>query len=81
MQLADHVANIAAKHEGGDPEVEPMLPTHRIFLITSVTRKKSSARAIGMTQKELHGKGRCGKSHSARFDGEWIVVHRRAEFA
>lgn len=23
MQLADHVANISAKHEGGDPEVEP----------------------------------------------------------
>jgi len=26
VQLADHVANIAAKHEGGDPEVEPSLP-------------------------------------------------------
>jgi hypothetical protein len=25
VQLADHVANIAAKHEGGDPEVEPSL--------------------------------------------------------
>jgi hypothetical protein len=23
VQLADHVANIAAKHEGGDPEIEP----------------------------------------------------------
>ena len=23
VQLADHVANISAKHEGGDPEVEP----------------------------------------------------------
>ncbi len=22
MQIADHVANIAAKHEGGDPEVD-----------------------------------------------------------
>ena len=26
VQLADHVANIAAKHEGGDPEVETSLP-------------------------------------------------------
>jgi len=26
VQLADHVANIAAKHEGGDPGVEPSLP-------------------------------------------------------
>ena len=26
VQLADHVANIAAKHEGGDPELEPSLP-------------------------------------------------------
>jgi len=26
VQLADHVANIAAKHEGGDPEVEQSLP-------------------------------------------------------
>jgi len=26
VQLANHVANIAAKHEGGDPEVEPSLP-------------------------------------------------------
>ncbi len=25
LQVADHVANIAAKHEGGDPEVEPTL--------------------------------------------------------
>jgi hypothetical protein len=25
VKLADHVANIAAKHEGGDPEVEPSL--------------------------------------------------------
>jgi hypothetical protein len=25
VQLADHVANIAAKHEGGDPEIEPTL--------------------------------------------------------
>ena len=23
VQIADHVANISAKHEGGDPEVEP----------------------------------------------------------
>ena len=26
VQIADHVANIAAKHEGGDPEVEQTLP-------------------------------------------------------
>ncbi|MCK6584798.1 MAG: hypothetical protein HUU11_05435 [Anaerolineales bacterium] len=26
VQIADHVANIAAKHEGGDPEVEQSLP-------------------------------------------------------
>jgi len=26
VQIADHVANIAAKHEGGDPEIEPTLP-------------------------------------------------------
>lgn len=26
VQLADHVGNIAAKHEGGDPEVEESLP-------------------------------------------------------
>ena len=26
VQLADHVANISAKHEGGDPQIEPMLP-------------------------------------------------------
>ncbi len=25
VEIADHVANIAAKHEGGDPEVEPGL--------------------------------------------------------
>ena len=26
VKLADHVANISAKHEGGDPQVEPALP-------------------------------------------------------
>ncbi len=26
LEIADHVANIAAKHEGGDPEVEQTLP-------------------------------------------------------
>jgi hypothetical protein len=26
IQLADHVPNISAKHEGGDPEIEPRLP-------------------------------------------------------
>jgi hypothetical protein len=26
VQIADHVANISAKHEGGDPELEPTLP-------------------------------------------------------
>jgi hypothetical protein len=26
VQLADHVANISAKHEGGDPQIEAMLP-------------------------------------------------------
>jgi hypothetical protein len=25
VQIADHVANIAAKHEGGDPEIERTL--------------------------------------------------------
>jgi hypothetical protein len=25
VQVADHVANISAKHEGGDPEIEPTL--------------------------------------------------------
>jgi hypothetical protein len=26
VQISDHVANISAKHEGGDPEIEPTLP-------------------------------------------------------
>ena len=26
MQIADHVANISAKHEGGDPEVDSARP-------------------------------------------------------
>ena len=26
MQLADHVANISAKHEGGDPEIDQQRP-------------------------------------------------------
>lgn len=26
VQLADHIANISAKHEGGDPEIDSMLP-------------------------------------------------------
>ena len=39
VQLADHVANIAAKHEGGDPEVEPSLP-HQSDILDYFREKK-----------------------------------------
>jgi len=39
VQLADHVANIAAKHEGGDPEVEPSL-THQSDILDYFREKK-----------------------------------------
>ena len=39
VQLADHVANIAAKHEGGDPEVEPSL-THQSDILDYFRDKK-----------------------------------------
>ena len=39
VQIADHVANIAAKHEGGDPEVEQTL-THPSDLLDYFREKK-----------------------------------------
>jgi len=39
VQLADHVANISAKHEGGDPEVEPSL-LHQSDMLDYFREKK-----------------------------------------
>jgi len=39
VQLADHVANISAKHEGGDPGVEPTLP-HQSDILDYFREKK-----------------------------------------
>jgi len=39
VQLADHVPNIAAKHEGGDPEVEQSLP-HQSDILDYFREKK-----------------------------------------
>ena len=39
VQLADHVANISAKHEGGDPEIEPML-AHKSDILDYFREKK-----------------------------------------
>ena len=39
VQLADHVANIAAKHEGGDPDVEPTL-SHQSDILDYFRDKK-----------------------------------------
>ena len=39
VQLADHVANIAAKHEGGDPDVEPSL-SHQSDILDYFRDKK-----------------------------------------
>lgn len=39
VQIADHVANISAKHEGGDPEIEPQL-THPSDLLDYFRDKK-----------------------------------------
>jgi hypothetical protein len=39
VQVADHVANISAKHEGGDPEIEPTL-THPSDLLDYFRDKK-----------------------------------------
>ncbi len=39
VQLADHVANISAKHEGGDPEIEPTL-THKSDILDYFREKK-----------------------------------------
>ncbi|HSG43165.1 MAG TPA: hypothetical protein VLA72_08410 [Anaerolineales bacterium] len=39
VQLADHVANIAAKHEGGDPEVEQSL-SHQSDILDYFREKK-----------------------------------------
>ena len=41
VELADHVANISAKHEGGDPEIDrDSAPILRISWITSATKAK-----------------------------------------
>lgn len=39
VQIADHVANISAKHEGGDPEIEPQL-THPSDILDYFRDKK-----------------------------------------
>lgn len=39
IQIADHVANISAKHEGGDPEIEPTL-AHPSDLLDYFREKK-----------------------------------------
>ena len=39
VEIADHVANIAAKHEGGDPEVEQTL-THPSDILDYFREKK-----------------------------------------
>jgi len=39
MQLADHVANISAKHEGGDPQIEMTLP-HQSDILDYFREKK-----------------------------------------
>jgi hypothetical protein len=39
VQIADHVANISAKHEGGDPEIEPSL-THPSDILDYFRDKK-----------------------------------------
>ena len=39
VQLADHVPNISAKHEGGDPEIEPTL-AHKSDLLDYFREKK-----------------------------------------
>jgi hypothetical protein len=39
VQIADHVANISAKHEGGDPDIEPTL-THPSDILDYFREKK-----------------------------------------
>jgi hypothetical protein len=82
VELADHVANIAAKHEGGNPEIEMTL-SHQSDILDYFREKKEviDSGDWDACKKQLHGKGCRGKQYRLGIDRERIVVHRGAEFA
>ena len=71
LEIADHVANIAAKHEGGDPEVDvtPQPPLRHPRLLP---REKGShrKRRLGKPGAQFSRQSGCLQPHRLGFDRE-----------
>ena len=79
IELADHVANISAKHEGGDPDVDAAHPHPSDIL--DYFRDKAEVdreRRLGRPPGRLHGQARRDEPHRAGADRARPVVRRRA---
>ncbi len=78
VQLADHVSNISAKHEGGDPQIEATL-THPSDILDYFREKKEVIDSGDWdgTEEEFHGKGRRGQPHRPRAHRERTLLYRR----
>ena len=76
VQIADHVANIAAKHEGGDPEVEQTLAHPSDIL--DYFREKKEVIESGDWDNLKHNfleKGECGEQIRLGSDRKRTFVH------
>ena len=75
IPLADHVANISAKHEGGDPDVE-MTRAHPSDIL-DYFREKEEVEASGDMPHLLRNyldKHDVGEPHGTRADGAWVEL-------
>ena len=80
VEIADHVANISAKHEGGDPEIDQTraAPVRHPRLLPRQRRSDRIGR-LGSVSPELPGQIRRHQPHRLGPDGERPVLCRRPE--
>ena len=80
--LADHVPNISAKHEGGDPDVEQ---TRAAFVrhpgLLPGEERDRSGRRHAAPAAQLPGQARVGEPHGPRADGARVELRRGAGVA
>ena len=83
VQLADHVANIAAKHEGGDPRRRRRTATTRptSWTTSAIRAEMEAAGDMPRAAAQLPGQARRGQSHGAGADGAWVELRRGEEAA
>ena len=82
MALADHVPNISAKHEGGDPDVEQ---TRDAFVrhpgLLPGQERDRGGRRHAAPAAQLPGQARVGEPHGPRADGARAELRRGAGVA